>query len=60
MNELGGRGTFATLATAFPLFEVVIVSDPAARTETSRLMTIASIVVSSTALTGDPMSWLIT
>ncbi len=60
MNELGGRGTFATLAAAFPLLEVVILSGPGASTEMSGVMTIASIVVSSKAITGDPMSWLMT
>jgi len=60
MNELGGRGAFATLAAAFPLLEVVILCIPAASTDVSRLMTIASITVSLTATTGYPMSWLMT
>jgi hypothetical protein len=40
--------------------EVVILSGPGASTEMSGVMTIASIVVSSKAITGDPMSWLMT
>lgn len=60
MNEFGGRGTFATLSAAFPLFEVDIAPGPAASTEVSRLMTMALIVISSNTITGDPMSWLMT
>ena len=60
MNEFGGRGTFAILDAAFPLFEGGILSDAAEDPEVSRLMTIALIVVSSNETTGDPMSWLMT
>ena len=58
MNELGGRGTFATLSAAFAFLEVAILPGPVASPEVSRLMTIALIVVSSNTITGDPMSWL--
>jgi len=59
MNELGGRGTFATLRAAFPVCEAGILAGLVAGTVVCRFMMIALMVVSSNTVTGAPMSWLI-